>query len=687
MVKPAAGLKKHRKYRRGRGGAKRRINAACNFDKKDNKYILYHLNIRGLGSKRKSLENILKDVSPKIVTLNETCLRFKQKPKLENYVAFNRNRTKQIMGGVATFVQDKDKDSFVKICEGAENDEFLVTRHSNFATPLNIINCYGEQESRYSKLEVEERWGRLLKEIKKIETRNEFVLVLGDMNKHIGNDHLGVYGNHDKISPGGQLIRDFLSSGDYICLNNTKKAVGGPFTRFDPCKPNKIENMSCLSLAIVSRNLEPFIEKLEIDSGKKFSPVRPISKTKSITSDHFPLMITFVDSFCTKTHVRKPECFTMWNTNKEGGWDLYKEMTEDDDKFKKAFVNNDDNNDMALSSTETMERIDKIMNKVKYSAFGKVKRKTGNKMKENDAMNKKPEEVNAELLELQRKEIESELKKIEDIKQTKGKSAAVFNVLNKVRGQRKNGAELVAMKDPDSDDMIFDPEALKSAAINYCANLLQNEEIDPDFEKEIYVENLVHYLRSKEESPEDDNFDITDFSSRMKKIAGKHSEKYRFLLKAGQGFQNCMFKLCEQVWKSEQKPEQWRNTIIVQLYKGKGEISDFSNQRNIHTKEYTPKCFEGILVDKSKEKIVSTCSKFQIGGIPKHRSQENLFSVKSTIALYSMLDLPLYIQVFDISKYFDKEILKDAMDTLYKCGVKGKLYRLWYDIIKICRLG
>ena len=26
----------------------------------------------------------------------------------------------------------------------------------------------------------------------------------------------------------------------------------------------------------------------------------------------------------------------MWNTNKEGGWDLYKEMTEDDDKFPLA---------------------------------------------------------------------------------------------------------------------------------------------------------------------------------------------------------------------------------------------------------------------------------------------------------------------------------------------------------------
>ena len=84
----------------------------------DNKCVLYHLNIRGLNSKQKSLEIILKQVSPQIMTLNETCLRFKQKPKIENYASFNRNRSTQIMGGVATFVQNKDKDNFVKSVRG-----------------------------------------------------------------------------------------------------------------------------------------------------------------------------------------------------------------------------------------------------------------------------------------------------------------------------------------------------------------------------------------------------------------------------------------------------------------------------------------------------------------------------------------------------------------------------------------
>ena len=77
---------------------------------------------------------------------------------------------------------------------------------------------------------------------------------------------------------------------------------------------------------------------------------------------------------------------------------------------------------------------------------------------------------------------------------------------------------MVAMKDPESGDLILNPKALKTAAINYCANLLQNTEIDPDYEKEIYVEYLVHYLRCREDN-EDKAFSYSHFLSRIMTIS------------------------------------------------------------------------------------------------------------------------------------------------------------------------
>ena len=345
------------------------------------------------------------------------------------------------MGGVATFVQSKDKDNFVKICEGAENDEYLVTRHSNFLTAVNIVNIYGEQESWHSKIEIEERWGRILKEIKKIEQRKELALIIGDLNKHIGCDDLGVKNNHRKITFGGELVRGFLSSGEYICLNNSSKSIGGPFTRFDPSNPNKKENMSCLSLVIVSKKLEPFIETLKIDNMKVFSPIRPLSKTKSVTSDHFPLIMTFAETFCKKYAPKKTDCFTMWNTNKDGGWNHYKELTENNDKFGKACEYNIDHDKaVAQTTTEAMDEIDKVMNKIKYTAFGKVKRKINNRNNGADDETYDKTDDRRKLLENQRKDIEAELKDVDKIKHTKGKAAAIFNVLNKIKGKKKTSA-------------------------------------------------------------------------------------------------------------------------------------------------------------------------------------------------------------------------------------------------------
>ena len=215
-------------------------------------------------------------------------------------------------------------------------------------------------------------------------------------------------------------------------------------------------------------------------------------------------------------------------------------------------------------------------------------------------------------------------------------------------------------------------------------DLLTKRNSDPNHEDNFYIQDMIHLLRSEDVYNEDKDSELRleDFEARLKTLRTKCKDKYKFLLNSGEGYKRCLFDLFSNVWRTEDKPQQWRNTIIVQLYKGKGDASSFDSQRNIHTKEDVPKYFEGIVVDMSKAKLTQACSKFQIGGIPGHRPQEHLFTVKSIIGLYNYLEIPLFISYWDISKYFDKEILRDAMDTLYQAGIRGKLYRLWYMLNK-----
>ena len=54
-------------------------NRCKKINKTDNKWTLFHLNIRGFNSKRKSRDNIVGQLKPNCITLNETGLRNRQK--------------------------------------------------------------------------------------------------------------------------------------------------------------------------------------------------------------------------------------------------------------------------------------------------------------------------------------------------------------------------------------------------------------------------------------------------------------------------------------------------------------------------------------------------------------------------------------------------------------------------------
>ena len=153
-----------------------------------------------------SLNSNISLVSPSVVCLNEHGLTGRNKLVIDKYHSFTRNRKDKRMGGVATAVKEEDSKDVIKIAEGADDDEFIITRHSQFLVPINIMNIYGETESRCTENEIKERWNRILTHIIKIKQRKEHLILLGDWNKHVGNDEWGIKGNHEKVSVGGKSV-------------------------------------------------------------------------------------------------------------------------------------------------------------------------------------------------------------------------------------------------------------------------------------------------------------------------------------------------------------------------------------------------------------------------------------------------------------------------------------------------
>ena len=106
-----------------------------------------------------------------------------------------------------------------------------------------------------------------------------------------------------------------------------------------------------------------------------------------------------------------------------------------------------------------------------------------------------------------------------------------------------------------------------------------------------------------------------------------------------------------------------------------------TNHRFIHCKEWLPRVAEGLVVeDGLKDKLVSGSSIYQIGGQPGHRSEELMFVVKSVVARQRSQGKIVILQGYDVSKYFDKEMIEDAVITCLRRGADPKAVRLWYKI-------
>jgi hypothetical protein len=129
-------------------------------------------------------------------------------------------------------------------------------------------------------------------------------------------------------------------------------------------------------------------------------------------------------------------------------------------------------------------------------------------------------------------------------------------------------------------------------------------------------------------------------------------------------------------------PKEFQQTTLHMLFKGgKGNRNILENNRFIHCKEWWPRVTESLVVeDGLKDALIAGSLIYQIGGQPGHRSEELLFVLKSVVAVSREKGKMVVLQSFDISKFFDKELIEDAILTCVNRGADTKAVRLWHSL-------
>ena len=172
------------------------------------------------------------------------------------------------------------------------------------------------------------------------------------------------------------------------------------------------------------------------------------------------------------------------------------------------------------------------------------------------------------------------------------------------------------------------------------------------------------------------------FDKVIKKFRKSRKRTYDYITKSGLGFKDVVFKFLQRMFEEEQFPLKFQQTTLHMIFKGgQGRREILSDNRFIHSKDWEARMAEALVVeDGLRDPLIKGSSIYQIGGQAGHRSEELVFVVKSVIAKYKMCRKLIIVKFFDISKFFDKEMMEDAIITCLKRGCDQKAVRLWYKL-------
>ena len=292
--------------------------------------------------------------------------------------------------------------------------------------------------------------------------------------------------------------------------------------------------------------------------------------------------------------------------------------------------------------------------------------------------------VAKDLIEKQSKMIDEEVVKIQ--KGNNGKVGQIFKIAKQLKGEALNQAH--AVKDPETKRLVVEQSEIKSISLKFCKKVLERNEPKKEMGKMFEMRKTLNEERLSENVGEGFKASKDVYDQVLAKFKSNNKRSYDFLIRASEEYKDSIFLLCKRIIESESIPDKFRESTLHQIWKRKPGTrkEDLDANRYIHCKDWLPRTVEAMVVKEMEPAIVSATSRFQIGGVQGHRPQEHLFSVKSLVGKYLQEKKMIILVCYDISGFFDKEVLADVVEELHSIGVDPKAERLFYKLNEATRV-
>ncbi|KAK3535343.1 hypothetical protein QTP70_009353 [Hemibagrus guttatus] len=141
--------------------------------------------------------------------------------------------------------------------------------------------------------------------------------------------------------------------------------------------------------------------------------------------------------------------------------------------------------------------------------------------------------------------------------------------------------------------------------------------------------------------------------------------------------------LFNRVLESERMPEEWRRSVLVPIFKNKGDVQSCSNYRGIKLMSHTMKLWERV-VEARLRKVVEICEQ-QYGFMPRKSTTDAIFALRILMEKYRDGQRELHRVFVDLEKAYDRVPREELWYCMRKSGVAEKYVRVVQDMYERSR--
>ena len=137
-------------------------------------------------------------------------------------------------------------------------------------------------------------------------------------------------------------------------------------------------------------------------------------------------------------------------------------------------------------------------------------------------------------------------------------------------------------------------------------------------------------------------------------------------------------RLFNKLLMSERMPEEWRRSVLIPIYKNKGDAQCCGNYREIKLMSHTMKVWERIIEARLRDRV--EISKQQYGFMPGKGTTDAMFALRMLMEKYKKGQRELHCVFVDLEKAYDRVPREELWYCMIKSGIGKKYVQLVQDM-------